>query len=337
MKWQHWYKIALWITAILILILIPVFNTNLYQIGVMTLIMVNVLLAASLWLILTTGQVTLGHASFATIGGYMSAGMVTAYGLNSWLSLPIAIITTGLVALIIGYVTLRIKGVYFVLATLALGEFIKIVFGMWEHPFGGLGGLLNLPPPDPIVIPGLIKIQFITNVELYYLILVLVLIGILILYRLYTGPIGRVFRSIKQADELAESVGINIMRYKVLAFVVACMLAGLAGVLFTYSVRYISPRVLSLPQSIYYLLCVAVGGEASVVGPVLGAIALGVFAEVTRPVKEFVPIIFGLLLIASRLFFKSGLWGIIQKIWRLFVVIPKNRMISEHAGNYLGS
>jgi len=329
MKQEQLYKIALSIVVLLVFILIPVFIRNMYQIGVITIIMVNVLLAASLWLILTTGQVTLGHASFATIGGFMSAGMMTAYGMNSWLSLLIAVVTAGLVALVLGYITLRIKGIYFVIATLALGEFIKIVFGMWEHPFGGLAGLIDLPPPTPIAIPGFPVIQFTTNTDLYYLTLVFVVIGIIILYRLYAGPIGRVFRSIRQADELAESVGINIMRYKILAFVVACMLAGLAGVLYTYSTKYISPRVLGLPQSVYYLICVAVGGEASVVGPILGAIGLGVFAEVIRPVKEFEPIIFGFLLIAARLFFKSGLLGILQKIWQLCVQL-KNRVISEH-------
>ena len=212
---------------------------------------------------------------------------------------------------------MNIKGIYFVIATLALGEFIKIVFGMWKHPFGGLAGLINLPPPDPIVIPGLLTIPFTSNTGIYYLTLFFVAAGIFSIYRLYRGPIGHIFQSIRQADELAESIGINIMGYKVLAFVVGCMLAGLSGVLITYSTKFISPDMLGLPQSVYYLICVAVGGDVSVVGPILGAIGLGLFAEVIRPVNEFEPIVFGLLLILARLFFKSGLLGIVKGVWQL--------------------
>ena len=189
---------------------------------------------------------------------------------------------------------------------------------------------MNIPPPDPIVIPGIVEIQFSSNIEIYYLTLLFVVIGLIIIYRVYSGPIGRVFRSISQADELAESLGINIMRYKVLAFVIACLFAGLAGVLFIYSTRYISPTTFGINQSAYYLLCCAVGGGANIFGPILGAIFLGIFAEIVRPAKEFEPIVFGFLLAICVLFFKSGLLGVFQKVWQLFMR-SKNRMLSGHA------
>jgi len=315
---------------LVILALIPVLLTNLYYISVVTMILINSLLAAGLWLILMTGQVSLGHGGFAAIGGFISAAFVTAYGMNSWLTLLIAIVISGLVGLTIGYITLRIKGVYFIIATLAFGEFIRIVFGMWEHPFGGLHGIMGIPPPDPIGIPGLFTIQFGSNVEIYYLTLVLTLVGIIVIHRVYSGPIGRVFRSISQADELAENVGINIMRYKVLAFVIACMFAGLAGVLYTYSTQYISPISFTIPQSAYYLLCIAVGGGASVAGPILGATFLGIFGEFVRPVQQFQPIVFGILLIICVLYFKSGILGVWQKIKRSLLRLM-NRKISDYA------
>jgi len=312
----RWYKPVLYIVLLVTFVLYPVFTTNLYQIGALTLILVDVLLAASVWLIITTGQVTLGQTGFAAIGGFMSAAIITAYRINSWLTLPIAVITAGTVGLVLGYITLRIKGVYFIIATLALGEFIKIVFGMWEHPFGGLHGIMNIPYPDPIIIPGLLTIEFTSNRGIYYITLFSTVIGIIIMHKVYAGPIGRVFRSIRQADELAENVGINIMNYKVLAFVIACVFSGLAGVLYVYSTKCISPTSFSINQAAYYLLCVVIGGGTSVAGPILGAIFLGLFSEIVRPVIEWRPIIFGLLLILAILYFRSGLLGIIQKIWK---------------------
>ena len=286
MSGKNLTKIILFIAVLAVLILLPIIVKNLYYLGTIISILINLLLAVSLWFIITTGQVTLGHAGFAAIGAYMSAAMITSYGLNSWLSLVLAVLTGGIVALIIGYITLRITGVYFVIATLALGEVIKIIFSMWENPFGGLVGLMNLPPPDPIVIPGLPAIEFISKPSLYYLILVFVLLGIIIIYSLSKSRIGLIFRSISQADNLAEHVGINIMGYKVLAFVIGSMCASLAGVLYSYNTQCILPASFTMSQSAYYIVYVAVGGDAMIFGPVIGTVVLSIISEVLRPIKE---------------------------------------------------
>jgi branched-chain amino acid transport system permease protein len=278
--------------------------------------LINVLLAVSCWIIMTTGQVTLGHAGFAAIGGYMSAALIARYGMGSWWSLLIAMIIAGMIALVIGYITLRIKGIYFIVATLALGEVIRVVFGAWDDPFGGLVGIMNLPPPNAIIIAGLPTIEFSSKVSLYYLTLVLALSGIVIMHRLNRSPIGLVFQGIRQADDLAENVGINIMRYKVLAFVIGCMFAGMGGVLYTYNVGSIQPSSFTLIQSAYYLVYVAVGGSINVFGPILGALVLNILSEFLRPIKEFEPIVFALILIGAVLLLKSGLIGLVETLWR---------------------
>ena len=251
----------LYILLIVFLLLIPVLFRNPYHLGVITFMLINALLAASCWFIMATGQVTLGHAGFAAIGGYLSAALVARYGMGSWWSLLIAMMAAGIVALIVGYVTLRIKGIYFIVATLALGEVIRIVFGAWDDPFGGLVGIMNLPTPNRLVIPGLLAISFGSKVSLYYLTLVLVLIGILLMHRLSRSAMGLVFRGICLADDLAENIGINIMKYKVLAFVVGATFAGMGGVLYTYNVGSIQPSSFTLVQSATYLVYVAVGGR----------------------------------------------------------------------------
>lgn len=312
----NWEKTVLSVVLLVILMLVPVLSQNMYQLGTITFMLVNVLLAVSCWFIMTTGQVTLGHAGFAAIGGYISAALIARYGIGSWWSLLIAMITAGIVALIIGYITLRIKGIYFIVATLALGEVIRVVFGAWEDPFGGLIGIMNLRPPDAITIPGLPAIEFVSKVSLYYLTLLFALIGIVIMHRLNRSPIGLVFQGIRQADDLAENVGINIMGYKVLAFVIGCMFAGMAGVLYTYNVGSIQPSSFTLIQSTYYLVYVAVGGSTNVFGPILGALVLNILSEFLRPVKEFEPIVFALILIGAVLLLQGGLIGLVQTLWR---------------------
>jgi branched-chain amino acid transport system permease protein len=314
MNWKRWRNNAPYIVLLLILLFIPITVKNLYYIGTATSILINALLAVSLWFIMRTGQVTLGHAAFAAIGGYMSAAFVLSYGLNSWLGLAVALATAGMVAAIIGYITLRITGVYFIITTLALGEVIRIVFGMWKHPFGGLSGLMNLPPPDPLAIPGLLVVEFSSMPALYYLVLVFVLVAIAIMYRLDSSPIGRIFRGISQADNLAEHIGINIMKYKVLAFVIGSTCAGLAGVLYSYNTKVMLPNAFTMVQSAYYIVFVSVGGETNIVGPILGTVVLGIFSEFLRPIKDFEIIIYALLLIGIMLFFRAGLLGLAQTI-----------------------
>jgi branched-chain amino acid transport system permease protein len=311
-----WKKTSFYVVLLAILVCVPYLFRNLYQLGVITFMLINVLLAVSCWFIMTTGQVTLGHAGFAAIGGYLSAALIAKYGMGSWSSLLIAMIIAGMIAFVIGYITLRIKGIYFIVATLALGEVIRVVFGAWDDPFGGLVGIMNLPPPNAMIIPGLPAIEFASKVSLYYLTLALALSGIVIMDRLNRSPIGLVFQSIRQADDLAENVGVNIMRYKVLAFVVGCMFAGMAGVLYTYSVGSIQPSSFTLIQSAYYLVYVAVGGGINVYGPILGALVLNILSEFLRPIKEFEPIVFALILIGAVLLLRSGLIGLVETLWR---------------------
>jgi branched-chain amino acid transport system permease protein len=315
MNRRSWKGASFYLVLLVILVAVPVLFPNLYQLGVITFMLINVLLAVSCWFIMTTGQVTLGHAGFAAIGGYLSAAFISRYGVGSWWSLLIAVVTAGIIALIIGYITLRIKGIYFIVATLALGEVIRVVFGAWNDPFGGLVGMMNLPPPNAITLPGLFRIEFASKVSLYYLTLLFVLIGIVVMHKLYRSPIGLVFSGIRQADDLAENVGINIMGYKVLAFVIGSVFAAMAGILYTYHIGSIQPSSFTLIQSAYYLVYVAVGGSINVFGPILGALVLNVLSEFLRPVREFEPIVFALILISAVLLLKGGLAGLLETLW----------------------
>lgn len=326
MNKRNWYGVTPYIVLLVILVLIPFLVQNLYHLGVIIFILINTLLAVSLWFILMTGQVSLGHAGFAAIGGYMSAALVSTFGLSSWLSLFLAIVVAGIIATIIGYITLRITGIYFIVVTLALGGIIKVVFGMLDYPFGGLVGIMNLRPPDPIAIPGLPIVTFLSKPSIYYLILVFVLLGIVVMHRLSRSPIGLSFRGISQADILAEHVGINIMAYKVQSFVIGCMCAGLAGVLYTYVTQSIMPGSFTLTQSVYYLVYIAVGGGVSIGGPILGTVVLSILSEILRPIREFEPIIYGAILIVAVLFLRGGLIALVQELWYKAMRLPNKKV-----------
>ncbi len=315
MNRPHWENIIFYLIVFILLACVPGLFQNRYLLGTITFMLINVLLAVSCWFIMTTGQVTLGHAGFAAIGGYLSAAFISRYGLSSWWSLAIAMAAAGGIAFVIGYITLRIKGIYFIVATLALGEVIRVVFGAWDDPFGGLIGIMNLPPPDPIAVPGFSALSFGSKVSLYYLTLVFVLAGVAVMHRLNRSPIGLIFQGIRQADDLAENVGINIMGYKIFAFVIGCLFAALGGVLYTYVVGSIQPSSFTLVQSAYYLVYVAVGGGTHVFGPILGALILNILSVWLRPVKEFEPIIFALILIGAVLLLQRGLLGLVQTSW----------------------
>lgn len=317
------YKERIWLVAILIFFSIPLWVENKYIIGVITFMFINTLLATSCWFIMTTGQVTLGHAGFSAMGGYLSAAFVTKYGLNSWLSLIIALIITGCISLLIGYLTLKMKGIYFIVATLSFGEVIRIIFSSWENIFGGLVGIMNLPPPDPIKIFPYFTIRFLSKESLYFLTLLFLLFAISIMHRIFISPIGLIFQSIKESEELSENVGVNTMSYKILAFVIGSVFAGLAGILYTYNVRSIQPSSFTLIQSTNYLLYVTVGGVSNIFGPIIGTFSLNILSEFLRPIKEFEPIVFALILIGTIILFPKGLLGFIQETRKTI-----NKMIS---------
>jgi len=304
-----------YLVLLIFLILVPVMFKSQYYLGIFMMILINALLATSLWFIMTTGQLTFGHAGFAAIGAYLSAALVTSYGQSSWLSLVAAVVISGVISSAIGYLTLRIKGIYFIVVTLAIGQAITVVFGMIDHPFGGLLGLINLPHPDSIRVPGLPAIEFVSPSSIYYLILLFAVLSIVIMYRLSRSRIGLIYKGISQADNLAEHVGVNIMAQKIRAFVLGSMFASLAGVLYTYHTAAILPSSFTITQSTYYIVYVSVGGVANIAGPILGTVILSIVSIFLRPAQEFVPIIYGILLIVFMFFLKRGLLGLIVRVW----------------------
>lgn len=299
-------RVTYWV-AIAFLMTIPFFVKSLYYLHVLIMVGVNVILAASLGLIVQTGQISFAHPAFMAIGAYTSTLLVTLAGLSYWLALPIAAAVSGGIAFLIGYPILRIKGAYFFLVTFAFLEFIRLIVTHFRYPFGGSRGIIRIPSPT-ISLPGLPRIEFVVGgIHYYYLILFLVAITLLVLYRMERGRYGRIFRAIEQKDILAESLGINLMKYRLLAFVVGCFFAGAAGAFYAPYFTFINPLCFSLTVSIFIIIYIIVGGIGSIAGAVVGAAVLTIIPEALRATGYYEMMIFAVLLIVVVLFLPGGL------------------------------
>jgi len=307
------YRSATWIGLILFLFAFPyvVFHDSFF-LNTMIYLLFFVVLGAGLNLIMTTGQLSIGQAAFAAIGAYTSVILVMKFNVSFWLSWFAAGISAGLLSWILGRITLRIKGVYFAILTFGFGEVVHMVFKNSDY-FGGITGIMAIPPPTPISI-GPITISFITQTEFYYLVLVFCLISMVIYSRLINSQIGRVFEAIEQADYLAECCGINIMKYKVLAFVVGSVMAGGVGALYAPYFSYISPDSFTFAMSIDLIIINVVGGIGTLTGPIFGAIFLVCLPEFLRSLKEYELVFYAISLILALFFMPQGIAGAIKNI-----------------------
>jgi branched-chain amino acid transport system permease protein len=213
--------------------------------------------------------------------------------------------------LAIGSVIIRNPGFTFVVLTLLLGVAIVQLLGQIAF-FGGWGGILNIPRPDPIG-----PIEFTTNVACYYLMLFLLASIVLIFYALYTSRIGRAWRAIKLSPTLAQTLGINLYRYRLLAFVIASSAVGAVGSFYAHYYQVVIPDTFGGWASIYIQLYAVLGGlEFYIIGPAIGAAIMTFAPELLRVVGELEPIITGVLLLVIILFFPGGIVGTLRKFPR---------------------
>jgi branched-chain amino acid transport system permease protein len=294
-------------------LLFPQIVKNPYYIKVWINTFYLIVLTVSLRMIMMTGQVSIAHYAFTGVGAYTSALLVTKAHWNFWLTLPLAGITAAVVAIALGYVTLRIKGAYFAIATVALGEVIRMVWVEWKGFFGGMNGIMGIPPPGPIG-----GLSFGSMPSYYYFALLLMLFALAILYRMDKSRYGMTFRSIAMADNLSESAGVNIMKYKVFAFAAACFFAGLVGAFYSTLQHYISPMDFTVFESIMLIVFLVVGGRANMLGPILGVAFLTwlpVLLEQLPGYKPTVlPIIDGAVLLVVMLFIPEGIMGLPARV-----------------------
>lgn len=265
---------------------------NSYYKGIITFALINIILAVSLNLIVGfTGQLCLGHAGFMSIGAYISALVTTKAHMPFVASIFIGAVVACIFAALIGYPTLKLTGDYFAITTLAFGEIIRIII-MNINVAGGARGFTGIP----------IKTTF--SVAFIFMV-----ISLIIIKNVLNSSQGRAMLSIRENEIAAESMGINALKYKMMAFIIAAFFAGLAGGLYSHYAGYIKPDSFDFNKSIDYLTFVVFGGMGSLSGSVISAIVLTFLPELLRSMGDFRMVIYPLALILLMIFRPEGLLG----------------------------
>jgi branched-chain amino acid transport system permease protein len=270
-----------------------------------------------------TGQMSLAQGGLMTIGAYTSTLLIVNLGFNSWLALLIAGLLTAAVSCGVAFPFSRLKGIYFSMITLLFGQMIITLTQEWRALTRGSAGIFNIPKPDPITIPGIPAISIDTSVEFYYLLLLIIVVTLLILFAVERSRIGLTFRSIQQADALAESIGVYTTGYKVLAFSLGGFFFGILGAFYSQYISAVSPDAFGFLYAIYALIYVVVGGSRRFIGPMIGAVILTLLPEVARPLKQFMPFIYSVVLMLIIFFMPEGLVGLPKRLRALSGLFKK--------------
>ncbi len=279
------------------LTLVPLCTRSPYVLNIGIFIGIHILLASSNRLILKTGLWFMGHAAFFAIGVYALLLARLFLGLNYWVAFPLAGIASGLVALGLGYATSRVKGVPFAIITIAFVEIVRLTI----IKFGG-GHPIKCPPPE-----ALLTMNFNSKVHYYYFIMVLVIGSFVFLARIERSRIGGAIAAIAVTESLAESVGINTTRYRVVVMAASCFVAGLAGAFFAPYVEVVGYSTFTLTASILILFFVVIGGIDSLWGPVVGATFMTLLPEFLPGSAAVQNILNASIVLASLFFLPGGL------------------------------
>jgi len=251
----------------------------------------------------TTGLMSLGHAGFYGIGAYTAALLATQLHWPFFLTLPAAGLVTAAIGILLALPTMRLIGIYFAVATLGLGEIIHVSLLNWVSFTRGPMGIAAIPG---ISIEGLFSASDIVN---YYAVALVAVAAMVVLGRLTHSYYGNALRAVREDDQCASSMGLNVVSLKIQSFAVACFFAGVAGGLWAHTTGYISPADFRFSESILILAMMVVGGLGSLPGAILGAIILLGLPEVLRPIGDYRMIVVGAVMFLSILFLPRGLLG----------------------------
>jgi len=283
---------------------------------------VHLMTITGVWIIIASGlnlltgymgYVSFGHAAFVGIGAYSSAILAQHLGFSFWVGLAVAPILTALFGLLLGVAILRLSGIYFSIGTLILGEILYSIYYNWSAVTGGFMGL-NVPGAG-IIIPGLFDLEF-ESIHWYYFIHLMVLLAVGGLAFLVKSQFGKELIAIRENESLAESLGVNVNVRKSQCFALACLLAGLGGVLYGYYMRHIDPGSFAMAGSTEFITIIIIGGLASLIGPFLGAYVLITLSLYLEVLGNWRMVAYGMIIVLVMLFAKGGIAGAFKAIFR---------------------
>jgi branched-chain amino acid transport system permease protein len=287
----------------------------------------HLVILALIWVVLSQGQnliqgftgyVSIAQAGFMGIGAYASTLLSVKMGWSVWLMMAAAPAVTAVLAVLAGYPSLRVKGHYFAIVTLAYNMVIFIVLMTWSSLTGGEAGITNVPRPSNIAVGGLVW-DFGSRVGYYYLVLAAAALATVLCALIQHSRVGRVLLAIRQNEALIEAAGVQTWRYKLFAFVVSASLAGLAGALYAHFLGFLNPDAFGVDHSLNAILAVILGGSGTLSGPVVGAFAVVFLPEYLRVAQDYRLVVYGFVLVAATIFMPRGLVPLVVQGLRALV------------------
>ena len=273
--------------------------------------------AAGVWLTFYIGRINIGQGAYALTGGYVSAVLVTQYGVNFWLTLPLAGLFCAVVAVGIGFPILRLRGVYFAMVTLVLTEVARLT-ALALPVTHGAKGITSIPMPEALTVFGITLIpDFATlgNPKLaFYLAAVsLMLVAYLVMWRLVNSRLGHLCRSLQQNEELSASIGVNTAYLRVLAYAISSFFGGIAGAMFVSISQSIYPSSFVVTDSVNFMLYCFLGGLGYVFGPMLGTLLLYFGWDLLSVAREYQLLIYSGTMIGLMLALPNGILSLFDK------------------------
>ena len=277
----------------------------------------HLIILALIWVILAQGQnliqgfvgyVSIAQAGFMGIGAYFSTLLTVQQGWSVWVTLALAPLFTGLLSVLVGYPSLRVKGHYFAIVTLAYNMVIFTILLTYSSLTGGEAGISNVPRPAEFQVFGwLVNFEGRSSASYYVLVLLTAFLATGLCAAILHSRVGRVLLAIRQNENLADAIGVSTWRYKLFAFVVSAALAGLAGALYAHYIGFLNPEPFGVDQSLNAILAVILGGSGTLTGPVIGAFAVVFLPEYLRIADSYRLVTYGFILVIATIFLPRGL------------------------------
>jgi branched-chain amino acid transport system permease protein len=317
------------------MILTPIFISNKYYINVLVLAMITCIATLGFRLIQLTGHLSLAQGVFIGIGAYTSVTLVGIFGISFWAAMPLAGVVAAIIGLIIAWPALRLKGAYFAILTLGLSEVFRVILlNFWSFsggPSGIPGGettIESIPRPENILF-----INFSSRIAYFYLVLIVLIIVVLIFNKMDKSTTGKTIDAIRQSDDLALSIGINVIGYKMNAFIIACFFTGISGALLAHYLNSITPGDFNFWKSSDIVLFSLIGGLGNILGPIVGVIGMTILSNSVASFAQYQSIIYGVVAIIFIMLLPDGLVGIPKLIKSILIKIIKNKKNNLNRGD----
>jgi branched-chain amino acid transport system permease protein len=276
-----------------------------YQVNIMITALIYVVLGLGLNIVVgIAGLLDLGYVAFYAVGAYSYALLNHHYGLGFWAAIPLGMACAATLGILLGIPVLRLRGDYLAIVTLGFGEIIRIILENWNEFSFGPSGIANIPRP------GFFGMEMSLNertVYLYYLMIGFVLFTVFVVNRLQNSRLGRSWLALREDDIACEAMGIDRMKTKLAAFALGATWAGMVGVIFAAKTTFINPASFTIWESIIILSIVVFGGMGSILGVLLGAMALILLPEYLRAFSEYRMLLFGATMVLMMVFRPQGI------------------------------